>query len=48
MCSHSRYIPRVEGTTKNSKYLIFHKGANRACVRAQLQTLKYTYLPIFV
>jgi hypothetical protein len=36
ICFHSRHIPIVEGETKNSKYLFFHKGANRAQACAQL------------
>jgi hypothetical protein len=48
VCSHSRHIPTAQGMTQNSKYLIFHKGANKARIRAQLQTLKYTYQPFFL
>jgi hypothetical protein len=48
VCSHSRHIPTTQGATKNNKYLIFHKGANKACTHAQLQILKYTYPPFFL
>jgi hypothetical protein len=47
ICFYSRHILTVEGETKNNKYLIFHKGANKARMRVQLQILNYTHLPFF-
>jgi hypothetical protein len=47
ICSHSRHIPIVQGETKNNKYLVYHKGANKAFLCAKLQTLKYTFQPFF-
>jgi hypothetical protein len=38
----------VQGATKNNKYLVLHKGANKAPLRTHLYTLKYTYPPFFV
>jgi hypothetical protein len=30
ICFHSRHIPTIQRATKNNKYLIFYKGANKA------------------
>jgi hypothetical protein len=37
----------IQGETKNSKYHVFYKGANKAPLRAHLYTLKNTHPPFF-
>jgi hypothetical protein len=37
----------IQGKTKNNKYLVFHKGANKAPLHPHLYTLKYTHPPLF-
>jgi hypothetical protein len=38
----------VQGATKNNKYLVLHKGANKAPLRTHLYTLKHTYPPFLL
>jgi hypothetical protein len=42
ICSHSRHILTVQGDTKNNKYLVFHKGANKSPLCTQLQKIHFS------
>jgi hypothetical protein len=37
----------MQEAIRNSKYLVLHKGANKAPLHTHLYTLKYTHLPFF-